>query len=159
MTEMSSGLSDQQLHILLGEALAHVSRREFSSAERILSVVLTARSEEASALHVFGQMRRVQNRLSEAESFFRRAVAADPSRPELHFHLGQVLQGNGHVDEAIASLREATRLKPDLAEAHFELGMAHSRKSDLAAAEYRLSRSHAPAAELSSPQSMPGAPH
>ena len=135
MTETKSGLGDQQFRILLGEALAHITRRELASAERILAVVLTAHPEEPSALHVFGQMRRVQNRIGEAESFFRRAVAADPARPEFHFHLGQVLQANARTDKAIASFREAIRLKPDIAEAHFELGMAYSRKFDLAAAE------------------------
>jgi tetratricopeptide (TPR) repeat protein len=135
MTEMSSGLSDQQLRVLLGEAFAHITRREFVPAERILAVVLTAQPEEPAALHVLGQMRRVQNRFAEAESFFHRAIAADPARPEFHFHLGQVLHSNGRIDDAIASFREAIRLKPDIAEAHFELGMAHSRKFDLAAAE------------------------
>ena len=135
MSEMQSGLSDQQLRILLGEALGHITRRNFASAERILAVVLTARPEDPNALHVFGQLRRVQNRLAEAEGFFRRAAAADPTRPEYQFHLGQILQMNARVDEAIEAFQEAIRLKPDLAEAHFELGMAYSRKVELATAE------------------------
>ncbi len=129
------GLGDDQLRVLLGEALVHVSRREFASAERLLDIAMTAHPDEPNVLHVLGQMRRVQNRLAEAESLFRRAAAADPARPEFHFHLGQVLQGNGRLDEAAASFRETIRLRPDLPEAHFELGMVCSRMSDLVAAE------------------------
>lgn len=135
MSAVVTGLSEQQTRILLGEALGHVAKRSFVSAERILDVVLTARPDEASALHVYGQMRRVQNRLAEAEGYFRRAVAADPARPEFHFHLGQILLMNGRIDEAIAAFQETIRLRPDLAEAHFELGMAYSRKLELAFAE------------------------
>ncbi len=135
MKNGANGFDDPKPDPLLSKALSHIQEGAFASAEEILSDILAERPEDAGALHVLGQLRRIENKLPEAEEFFRRAIAAAPSRPELHFHLGQTLALLGRTDEAIATFRDTIRLKPDLPEAHFELGMAYSRKLDFAAAE------------------------
>ena len=132
---VATPLSDQQVATLLNETVTHLNRREFAPAERLLDILLSARPDDANALLVLGQVRRVQNRLLEAEGLYRKVVALDPLRAEVHYNLGQVLNLGPRVDDAISSLNEAIRLKANFAEAYFELGTAHSRKLDFVAAE------------------------
>jgi predicted O-linked N-acetylglucosamine transferase (SPINDLY family) len=77
--------------------------------------------------------------LAQAESLFRRVVAARPNYPEGHNNLGALLQQQGRLDEAVAAHRRAIALRPDYAAAHLHLGNAFKRqaKLDEALAAYR----------------------
>ncbi|HEY5237742.1 MAG TPA: tetratricopeptide repeat protein, partial [Rhizomicrobium sp.] len=135
MTQSGDHLDNRQVERLLREALNHLVRNDFPAAEHFLGTILSVRPTEADALHLFGQMRRVQKRFGEAEEYYCRTLAIQPSRPEVHYHLGQLYHVQGRLDEAIASLREAVRLKPNFTEAHLELGFAFSKKQDFQNAE------------------------
>ncbi len=60
----------------------------------------------------------------QAETRYRRALAAMPATPELHNNLGATLCALGRSGEAVASFRRAVSLQPGYAEAHVNLGMA-----------------------------------
>ena len=133
-----SKLNDQQADTLLREALAHLNRRDLPSAERLVDIVLATRADDANALYVMGQLRHLQGRLSDAQNFYRRALAVDPQRPEILHQLGQALSVAGQMDEAITVYKDSLGLRPDRAETLLELGMAYVRKQDYAAAERAL---------------------
>lgn len=109
---------------LLGQALGYLRHEHFAPAEDMLRQAVALDKNHCDALHLFGQMRRVQKRFAEAEEFYRRALVVEPDRAELLYHLGQLLALMGRTDEAVESLRAAVRVKPGFAEAHLELGLA-----------------------------------
>ena len=76
-----------------------------------------------------------QNRLVEAESFYRNALALDPNFKEAWMNLGLAVLGQGRTDEALAYQRAALRLDPDNADAQNNLGMIHYRQGHIAEAE------------------------
>ena len=82
------------------------------------------------------RIRRVQNRLSDAEGLYRRVAVLDPLRAEVHYNLGQLLNLGPRVSEAIGALQDAIRLNANFAEAHFELATAYSRVLDFVSAEF-----------------------
>lgn len=120
MTHTDGGRA-QQIAFLLQQALSHLSRNQFDPAEALLQHVLSLQNNHADALHLFGQMRKVQKRYVEAETFYRRTLTVSPRRAEAHCHLGQLLHAMERHDESATALREALRLKPDLVEAAQEL--------------------------------------
>ncbi|HEV2561285.1 MAG TPA: tetratricopeptide repeat protein [Rhizomicrobium sp.] len=130
-----SASGELQIHTLLQQTLAHLQRNDFQEAERLLDFTLAREENNCDTLHLYGQMRRVQNRFAEAEVFYRKALAAGPGRAELHYHLGQLLVLMDRLDEALPSFHEAIRLKPNFFHAYLDLGLALSRKEDYAAAE------------------------
>ena len=122
----SLGTPATQRQSVLRSVLLHLERDEFSAAEALLTLVLASDADEVNALHLLGQMRRVQDRLEEAEELYRRVLELAPHRFEAHVHLGQLLRLQGRGPEAVAALREAVRVKSDNAEAHLDLGLALS---------------------------------
>jgi len=130
-----SKLNDQQAETLLREALAHLSRRDLPSAERLIEIVRSSRPDDANGLYVLAQLRHVQGRLSDAETLYRRALAIDPQRPEILHQLGQSLSATGRMDDAIKAYRDSLAFRPERVETLLELGMALVRKQEYAAAE------------------------
>jgi predicted O-linked N-acetylglucosamine transferase (SPINDLY family) len=63
-------------------------------------------------------------RLIEAESHYRRALAAQPDHADAAFNLGVALRQLGKVDEAAVAYAQAIAIKPDNLEAHYNLGNA-----------------------------------
>jgi tetratricopeptide (TPR) repeat protein len=63
-----------------------------------------------------------QRRFGEAESWYRRILAARPGDAQAHANLGYALHKLGRTPEAVASYLEALRLDPGFALAHGNLG-------------------------------------
>jgi len=61
-------------------------------------------------------------RLAEAETGYRRALAAQPGHADAAFNLGVALRALGKLDDAIAAYRLAIDIRPDYPEAHYNLG-------------------------------------
>ncbi|MFL6215447.1 MAG: tetratricopeptide repeat protein [Blastocatellia bacterium] len=62
------------------------------------------------------------DRLEEAASFYRRAIAIRPEDATAHNSLGTVLQTAGKLEEAISEYHAALRAQPDYVNAHYNLG-------------------------------------
>jgi tetratricopeptide (TPR) repeat protein len=116
------------------QALAHLDRNEVFLAEDILGPLLDSEPANGVALQLMGVLRRMQNRLDEAEDFNRRSLAVDPRQPHVHHNLGNVLRAKGRFADSVASQREAIALKPNYAEAHLNLALALSDMGDHEAA-------------------------
>jgi hypothetical protein len=65
-----------------------------------------------------------RNRLDEALSCQRRALALQPDSAEAHHNLGTSLADLGRLDEAVECYRRAIELRPDFADAHYNLSIA-----------------------------------
>ncbi|MEW6051562.1 MAG: tetratricopeptide repeat protein [Candidatus Zixiibacteriota bacterium] len=70
------------------------------------------RRTEAENQVMFGTVYLDQNRRSEAETYFRSAVAADPTFAPAHINLAIVCSQTGQTEEAVAHYRTALELEP-----------------------------------------------
>lgn len=75
-----------------------------------------AHNNRAAALYAL-------NRLTEAETACRSALALKPTLAEAQSNLGNILQRQGKLSEAIAAYRAALSLNPNFAEAQWNLGL------------------------------------
>lgn len=78
---------------LLDIAAQHSSRGNLVQAEQIYRQVLENDPHNIAALNAFGVLRRIQGRLEEAVSLFRKALRIDSDTPAVHRNLG-----NAHYD-------------------------------------------------------------
>jgi protein O-GlcNAc transferase len=97
------------------------------------------RTDRAADYMKAGLEQRAQNRLDEATSAFRRAVALEPESAETHYQLGYTLSIKGDLDEAAKHAHRAIELDPEHAEAHNNLGYIALRQGKLeeASTHYR----------------------
>lgn len=63
-----------------------------------------------------------QGRFKEAGDAYRRALKAEPDRPDVLYAHGYVLAEQGLLRDAVTAYRKATRAKPDFVEGWFNLG-------------------------------------
>ncbi|TAL02466.1 MAG: tetratricopeptide repeat protein [Rhodospirillaceae bacterium] len=66
-------------------------------------------------------------RLDEAEKFYRKAMAINPSNGLLHSNLGVLYYAQGRIDDAIVMQKRAIALDPGLGISHNNLGVALNR--------------------------------
>lgn len=83
-------------------------------AERLLVRAVAEPSPDIDVLLLMSAVRRRQNRLDEAESFARRAAAADTNSGRATGRLGALLQFLGRLEEARDAYKEALRREPGL---------------------------------------------
>jgi tetratricopeptide (TPR) repeat protein len=111
-------LSDQ-----VSAAEAAMAKSDWTAAEAKLDPWLAAHPTDARALFDLGYVADAQNRLDDAASLYRRAVAADPNSFDAHISLGLLLarqaksdpsnpQDQAKLTEARAELATATQLDP-----------------------------------------------
>src|SRR5262249_260796 len=62
-----------------------------------------------------------QDRVTEADALYARAIDLDPEYAEPHTNRGNLLKDRGELDAAIASYRRAIELRPDLSGLHSNL--------------------------------------
>ena len=134
MTDVAQKLDEKQIKTLLQQALAFINRNDAASAETVLHGILASAPEEPDALQLLGLLRQMQGS-GEAETFYRRSLAAKPDQPQVWNNLGKLLRGLNRLREAIAAFREAVRVKPNFAEGHLNLGIALSDLEDFTGAE------------------------
>lgn len=72
--------------------------------------------------HDLGYLLLRMDQLHEAEADLREAIRYDPRFPEAHYHLGRVLEKEGHDSEAIEEYSRAIALDKTSAEACYSLG-------------------------------------
>lgn len=89
----------------------------------------------AHTAHEQGFQLHLQGRLSEAEPYYRQAVALDPDFAEAWTNLGLCALAARRTDEALDCQRQALLLAPDNVDALNNLGMAHYANGHIAEAE------------------------
>ncbi len=128
-------------------SLSGVSAEADSGIRQRLAARLAATPDAAEAQYDYGlalwKERSVSESgidISEIASYFRRAIALDPTMAQAHFQLGVVLADSGDYSGAIAELQQALQLQPDSAESHYRLAQAFSHEHDAAQAALEMKR-------------------
>lgn len=135
--------ADEHAHaILLARDLVR-DAPDFDPARQMLGCKLTdmARYDEAKQalreslkhcpskwvhlpMQQMGHLEEARGRLSQAATWFRRAIEVNPKSANAHVFLGNILCKQGRLTEAEAAFRQGTRCSKGCAEeAHYNLGM------------------------------------
>lgn len=107
VTEKQEPISDQ-----VSKAEAAIANTDWKSAESDLDSWLAAHPTDARALFDAGYVADVQNRSADAESLYKRAIAANPESFDPRLLLGVLLAREGKLQEARPELQRATQLDP-----------------------------------------------
>jgi tetratricopeptide (TPR) repeat protein len=95
---------------VLQDAARAMTAGKLSLAEKDLQSVLRTAPEDYRALDLLGVVRALQQRDSEAEELFCRAIQKKPDFAPAHAHLGLLYVQKGRTEEAILPLREVLRI-------------------------------------------------
>lgn len=112
-----------------------LSQGDAEGAERVLSPVMGQLRTDAPTLHLMGLIKKAQNRIDEAERYFRSAVAHALSNGAYYNDLGVVLQARGEHVEALRVYRAALALAPDAGAVRANIVRCLMAANDLAQAE------------------------
>ena len=96
----------------IADAEAAIAKSDWKAAETILDLWLAAHATDPRALFDAGYVADAQNRPTNAEALYRRAISADPQSLEAHLSLGLLLAREGNGDDARPELALATTLDP-----------------------------------------------
>lgn len=97
----------------LAEAEAAIEVKNYSAAESRLDLWLSAHPNDARALFDRGYAADAQNQTADAESWYRKAIAADPKQFESRLALGLLLASQHDAAAAREQLQTATQLEPN----------------------------------------------
>ena len=92
---------------------SEIEAKSYSAATNELDVYLSAHPQDARALFDRGYVEDAQGRTDAAESWYRKAVAADPKQFEARSALGLLLAGKGENAGAREQLSAALPLEPN----------------------------------------------
>ncbi|MGA3067509.1 MAG: tetratricopeptide repeat protein [Tepidisphaeraceae bacterium] len=100
---------------------------KLQDAERLYRQILTRKPNHSGATQYLAMIASQTGRHDLALELLRRAIALNPTDPELHNNLGNALTESKLLPAAIAAYRQATALRPNFAEAHYNLANALTR--------------------------------
>jgi tetratricopeptide (TPR) repeat protein len=113
----SDGVSGAgQASAQVAEAEAAIGKSDWKTAEAKLDLWLAQNPTDARALFDAGYVADAESRAADAESLYRRAIAANAKSFEAHLSLGLLLARQGKEDDAHPELEMATTLDPEEAE-------------------------------------------
>jgi tetratricopeptide (TPR) repeat protein len=120
-------------HLFLGKMEKATVDLPACSAAR-LKRFASEQPESALANEYFGLVlwkegRREQSsiEIQEAEDYFKKAVAIDPSLGEVYVQLGMLYKARGENHEALRAFRSAVKASPKSSDAHYQLSLAYRR--------------------------------
>jgi tetratricopeptide (TPR) repeat protein len=92
----------------------------------------SALANEYFGLVLWKKGRREQSlaEIREAERYFTKAVAIDPSLGEAYVQLGMLYKARGEEDAALRAFQNAVKASPKLSDAHYQLSLAYRRAGD-----------------------------
>ena len=99
-----------------------------------------AAANEYFALVLWKKGRREQNEaeIREAERYFTKAAAIDPSLGEAYLQLGMLYKARGEEDAALRAFQNAVKASPKLSDAHYQVGLAYRRAGDAAKSKLEI---------------------
>jgi tetratricopeptide (TPR) repeat protein len=130
-------LSEAEMHYYLGELL--LQSAQYEEAEERFQKALKLDAALAPALTSLGVLRFRQRQLTEAATYLRSAIAADPKSYLAHFYYASVLAQQGQSEEAIKAYRQSILLNPKIPRTHAALGYVYLslRRDDEAIEEFK----------------------
>jgi len=136
----ASDLNPQETapYLFLGKMEKATADLPACSAARLKRFV-TEQPKSAAANEYFGLVlwkkgRREQSEaeIREAEGYFTKAAAIDPSLGEVYVQLGMLYKARGEKDAALRAFRNAVKASPKSSDAHYQLSLAYRRAGDAA---------------------------
>jgi tetratricopeptide (TPR) repeat protein len=89
----------------------------FAQARRLLEQLIVYVPQEHQLIHNLAYTYFAQRDYTQAEHFYRQAIALNPQHPESHMDLGKTLANLGRIPEAIAAFEELLKRFPQHAQA------------------------------------------
>jgi tetratricopeptide (TPR) repeat protein len=136
---------DLELQFLLATALMHLQTPAAKQEAQSVFEKIAALHGNTAALHVrFGQIDREAGDMPAAEEQFRKAIALDPSSPDVHYFLGLAeLASNDWkpTDAAVRQFHEELKYHPNDFAANYILGVMASTERQYAVANKYLQKS------------------
>ena len=114
----------------LSQAANAINEDQLPRAEELLNSVLATSRNDADALNLLGVVRAKQERVTDAERLFRRALSSLPSHLGAHINLAELLLTHNRSAEAMPILLRAYKLAPTRAEINLDLGTLYAEKSN-----------------------------
>jgi adenylate cyclase len=112
----------------LADGWSNSRQQDPARAELLLQEALERDASRSTAHFAMGVLRRMQNRLTEAQREFKTAIALDPNDARAFYQLGVTLMFLGRPQEGIPYLKKAIRLDPsdpDVTTRYWALGTCH----------------------------------
>ncbi|OUL97084.1 tetratricopeptide repeat protein [Paraburkholderia hospita] len=107
-------------------AVSLYGKADFNDALALLEPLLTAQSADAQVLNLAAACCLSLDRLHDAQTYWRRAIAIQPDYCDAYNNLGVVLKELGRVDEAEACYRNALTISPKHVGAYVNLGRLYA---------------------------------
>jgi predicted TPR repeat methyltransferase len=114
--------------VTIEKALELHKAGRLAEAEAIYLRLVSARANDADALHFLGLLRMHQGRRDAAIELMQRSLKSLPTNPHAWNNLGNLMMVAGELDGAEDAYIRATNLAPKLGEAWFNLGVLFRRK-------------------------------
>lgn len=137
-----------QIAINIGNCLLELGRfdeaiKEFKAvAEKITTEnpQVKGNTELARIYASIGDTYMRQDKLKEAEEYFKKSIEIDSSDHALAYNVAEILFAGGKTDEAIKYYQLAIQIKPDWPKSYVQLGYAYLNKGDTKAAIENLKK-------------------
>ncbi len=135
-----------QVDLNIADCLREVG--EFDKAVETYNSVITLASADqivgreivAKAMAGIGNTYLKQNKIQEAQEFFRKSIESSPKDEILAYNVGEIYFSNANLDEALKYFGLAAEIKPDWPDAYLKLGYVYLNKADNASAIQQLEK-------------------
>ncbi len=114
---------DAALDILLKQANAHYTAKNYEEAYKACLTILDRYPYQAGTLALLGLIFSDTGKPAKAEAFFRESLSRDPDNVQTLLYYGYALDRWGQMEEAIRFYRKVLALRPDHIPAHTHLGL------------------------------------
>jgi Flp pilus assembly protein TadD len=114
----------------LEAAITAINQNQFQQADDLLNSILAKTPNDADALNLLGVVRAKQDRTTDAEKLFRRAITILPAHVSAHINLAELLLTHNRPTEAAVVLLRAYKLAPTRPEINIDLGTLYAAKDD-----------------------------
>ena len=112
----------------LADGWSSSRQQDPARAEQLLREALERDANRSTAHFAMGVLRRMQNRLTEAQSEFETAIRLNPNDARAFYQLGLTLMFLGHPEAGIPDIEQAIRLDPqdpNMSTLYWALGTCH----------------------------------
>jgi tetratricopeptide (TPR) repeat protein len=135
-----------QVRLLIGDC--YREKGDFEKATVVYNEIIEKSKTDAAlgkdmmakALAGLGNIMLKQNKLPEAQDYFKQSIEASPKDEVLAYNVGEIFFSNQGFDEAIKYFTLATQIKPEWPDPYFKLGMVYVNKADNANAIAKLEK-------------------
>ncbi len=129
-----------QVRISIGEC--HLQKGDFEKSAAIYNDIIEKAKTDAAlgkdmigkALAGLGNIALKQNKLNEAQEYFKESIAASPKDEVLAYNVGEIFFSNQGYDEAIKYFTLASEIKAEWPDPYLKLGYVFLNKADYASA-------------------------